>query len=71
MQEAFNVAIHASGEEQKEQRYVLRVPPTEKVVELLDKAVKRYNRTLGPGKEQAYPENYVLKVNISYINICT
>ena len=54
--------IHASGEEQKGQRYMLPALPDEQVSSLLDKAVRRYNRTLGPGKEQAVTENYILKV---------
>ena len=41
---------------------MLPAAPFETVSMLLEKAVKRFNRTLGPGKEQAIDEDYILKV---------
>lgn len=49
-------------EDQKNQRYMLQAAPFETVSVLLEKAVKRFNRTLGPGKVQALHVNYILKV---------
>jgi hypothetical protein len=56
------VSVHASVEDQKDQRFVLQAAPFETVSTLLEKAVKRFNRTLGPGKEHALHENCILKV---------
>lgn len=58
------MSVHASVGDQKDQRYMLSAAPFETVPTLLEKAVKRYNRTLGPGKEQAVDENCILKVNL-------
>lgn len=67
MQKTFYVSVHASVEDQKEQRFMLSAGPNETMQVLLEKAVKRFNRTLGPGKVQAIDENCILKV----YNICT
>lgn len=44
---------------------MLSAEPFETIASLLEKAVKRFNRTLGPGKEQALIENFILKVFLS------
>ena len=62
MQKTFHVSVHASVEDQKDQRYMLPAAPFETVSMLLEKAVKRFNRTLGPDKTQAVDENCILKV---------
>lgn len=59
---SFLVTVHASVEDQKDQRYMLTAAPFDTVPMLLEKAVKRFNRTLGPGKEQAIEDDYILKV---------
>ena len=59
-QGTFYVTVHATTEDQKDQRYMLPASPYEKVPSLLDKAVKRFNRTLG--RDQAEVEKYILKV---------
>lgn len=41
---------------------MLHATPFDTVSTLLEKAVKRFNRTLGPGKDQAVEEDYILKV---------
>lgn len=56
------MSVHASVEDQKDQRFVLQAAPFETVSMLLEKAVKRFNRTLGPGKEHAVHDNCILKV---------
>ena len=58
------MSVHASVEDQKDQRYMLPAAPFETVPVLLERAVKRFNRTLGPGKEQAIEDDYILKVSI-------
>ncbi len=62
LQKTFYVSVHASVEDQKDQRYMLPATPFETVSMLLEKAVKRFNRTLGPEKTQAVDENCILKV---------
>ena len=54
------MTVHATTEDQKDQRYMLPASPHEKVPSLLDKAVKRFNRTLG--RDQAEVDKYILKV---------
>lgn len=54
------MTVHASSEDQKDQRYKLSVSPYESAASLLDKAVKRFNRT--HGTEAVNLEEYVLKV---------
>lgn len=56
------MSIHASTEDQKDLRYVLSALPAEKVPSLLDKAVRRFNRALGPDKQPADARDYILKV---------
>lgn len=63
-----SVYASASVEDQKDQRFMLQAAPFETVSALLEKAVKRFNRTLGPGKEQAQHENSILKV---CTNVCS
>ena len=62
-QGTFYVTVHAPTDEQKEQRFMLSAGPFEKCGSLLEKAVKRFNRALGPDKEQGEVENYILKVS--------
>ena len=62
------MSVHASVEDQKDQRFVLQAAPFETISMLLEKAVKRFNRTLGPGKEHALQENCILKVHA--VNEC-
>lgn len=58
-------------EDQKDQRYMLSAAPFETVSMLLEKAVKRFNRTIGPDKVHAVDENCILKVRTcSLINLC-
>lgn len=54
------MTVHASSEDQKDQRYKLSASPYETAASLLDKAVKRFNRT--HGMETGNLEEYVLKV---------
>ena len=66
------MSIYASVEDQKDQRFMLQAAPFETVAMLLEKAVKRFNRTLGPGKEQDLQETCILKVIPGwFIVICT
>ena len=60
----FFVSVHANVEDQKDQRFMLSAAPFETVPILLEKAVKRFNRTLGPEKVQAMEENCILKVSL-------
>ena len=56
------MSIHTSTEDQKDLRYVLSAFPREKVSSLLEKAVRRFNRALGPDKKPAEAKDYILKV---------
>lgn len=60
------MTVHASVGDEKDQRYMLAASSFEKVPSLLEKAVKRFNRTLGPDKTQAVDENCILKVYTIY-----
>lgn len=60
VQGTFYVTVHATTEDQKDQRYMLPASPHEKVPSLLDKAVKKFNRNLG--RDQAEVDKYILKV---------
>ena len=66
LQSTFYVSVLASSEEQKDQKYLLPATPYEKVPSLLEKAIKRFNRTQGPDKEPANSEDYILKVLYCY-----
>lgn len=59
-QSTFYVTVHACSDEQKDQRYKLPAEPSETGATLLEKALKRFNRTLG--KEAGNPDDYILKV---------
>lgn len=65
------MTVHATTEDQKDQRYMLPASPREKVPSLLDKAVKRFNRTLG--RDQAEVDKYILKVcvyKLQLLHVC-
>ena len=59
LQGSFYVMVHTTAKDL--QRYKLSVTPYEKVASLLEKALRSFNRTLGPD-EQGEPQDYILKV---------